>query len=128
MKEQKLTAELTPEEVSGFEAKAEEIAQTLVSKGISKVHAVVFIQPETLERIAAYVSEPNFDTKIRVMDKTATVGIYTAAKELMDATLIKEHSHPFTFGEGPECDDTKMGIVDFCLSRVKRLQNQIKKK
>lgn len=128
MKETKLTTQLTPEESTAYEAQAEEIAKTLTGKGISKVHAVVFIQPETLERIVGYVSEPSFETKIKVMDKSASAGIYTAANELRLATLLTEHSHPLTFGDGPECDDAKMGIVDFCLTRVKRLQNQLKKK
>lgn len=120
----KLPPELTKEEVEFYE----EHASSLRKNGISKVHAVVQIEPETLQRAVCYLNEPNYTTKIRVMDKAVTHGIYTAADELREACLIRDQSDPITYGESWESDRYKMGVTDYCLGLVTRLQNQFKKK
>ena len=116
---------LSDEETAAYQQKAEAIAK---EKAVSKVHPVVQIDPDTLERRVCYLSEPNYLTKIRVMDKATTLGIYTAADELREACLIKEHSDAITYGEAPECDRYKLGVTDYALTMVTRLQNQFKKK
>ncbi len=122
--EKKLEKNLTQEELDFYDKKAD----SLRANGVSKVHAVVQINPDTLERTVCYLNEPNYITKIRVMDKAITVGAYTAADELREACLLKEASDPITYGESAECDRYKMGVVDYCLTMVTRLQNQYKKK
>jgi hypothetical protein len=123
--EKKLTAELTDTELKSYADKADELA---IKKGVSKVFPVVQVNPDTFERAVCYLSEPNYSTKIRVMDKATSSGIYTAADELREAVILKEDSDSITFGDSPECDPYKMGVTDFCLGMINRYQNQFKKK
>lgn len=116
---------LSDEEISEYEAKAEALAK---QENVSKVHPVVQIDPETLSRHVCYLKEPNYSTKIRVMDKATTLGVYTAADEMREACLIRKASDPITYGDSPECDRYKMGVTDYALTMVTRLQNQFKKK
>ena len=125
MKKQILTAELTDAENKQYKETADALA---ASKGISKVHVVVQIDPDTLERKVCYLSEPNYQTKISVMDKAVTIGIYRAAEELREISVIKESSDAITFSDSSESDIYKLGIVDYCMGMVNRLQNQFKKK
>jgi hypothetical protein len=120
-----LTQELTDAELKNFDDKCEALAKEL---SVSKVHAVVQIDPDTLERAVCYLKEPNYLTKIRVMDKATTMGVYTAAEELREVSVVREHSDAITYSESPESDRYKLGIVDYCLGMVTRLQNQFKKK
>lgn len=116
---------LSDEEIADYAAVADSLAK---KEGVSKVHPVVQIDPETLNRHVCYLREPNYSTKIRVMDKATTLGVYTAADELRMGCLIKDASDPITYGESPECDRYKMGVTDYALTMVTRLQNQFKKK
>lgn len=116
---------LSDEERKEYADKAEALAR---QKAVSKVHPVVQIDPDSLERKVCYLSEPSYATKIRVMDKATTIGIYTAADELREACLIKEASDPITYGEAPECDRYKLGVTDYALTMVTRLQDMFKKK
>ena len=125
MKKQILTPELTDAEIKHYDEAAKAIA---VSKNISKVHVVVQIDPDTLERKACFLSEPNYQTKISVMDKAVTIGVYRAAEELREISVIKESSDAITYSDSPESDRYKLGVVDYCLGMVSRLQNQFKKK
>lgn len=125
MEEIKLTPELTEIEINDYQDKADSLAR---EKGVSKVHPVVQIDPETLERKVCYLSEPNYSTKLNVMDKALTVGPYMAGEELRQACVIKEASDAITYGDSPECDRYKLGVVDYAILMVKRLQNQFKKK
>ena len=122
--ETKQPPKLTEEEISYYDLESERIAKQV---GVSKVHPIVMIVPDTLERKVCYVKEPNFDTKIRVMDKSVTIGFYSAAEELRQSCIVKESSDPITYGDGPECVRFKMGVVEQCLLMVKRLENQFKK-
>lgn len=125
MKKEKLTAELTDAEIKHYDEAAKAIA---TSKNISKVHVVVQIDPDTLERKACFLSEPNYQTKISVMDKAANIGSYRAAEELREISVIKDSSDAITYSDSPESDVYKLGVVDYCLGMVSRLQNQFKKK
>lgn len=120
-----LPDELTAEETKTYQDKADELAK---KHEVSKVHPVVQIDKDTKERKVCYLKEPNYTTKIRVMDKVVQGGTYTAADELREAIVIKDASDPITYGESPECDAYKLGITDYCLTIVRRLSNQFKKK
>ena len=126
MKEKnKLTHELTEAENETYKQQAETLA---TREGVSKVHPVVQIDPQTLERKACYLKEPNYATKITVMDKAITVGVYKAADELREACLIRDASDAITYSDHPDSDRYKMGVTDYCMGMVTRLQNQFKKK
>lgn len=122
----KLTFELTDKELEQYDELAGQYCREI--SGCSKVHVVVQVDPDNFHRRACYLMEPNYLTKIRVMDKATTIGAYSAADELRVACTLKEKSHPLTYGEGPESDRYKLGIVDYCLGMVRRLENQFKKK
>lgn len=124
-KEHKLPAELTEAEHKHYQETANQIAAT---KNISKVHPVVLIDPDTLDRHVCYLSEPNYVTKISVMDKAVTIGIYRAAEELRELSVIRESSDAITYSDSPESDQYKLGVADYCLGMINRLQNQFKKK
>ena len=119
------TGILNESELQEYQDKADTLAR---EKNISKVHPIVQIDPETFERKVCYLSEPNYVTKLAVMDKALTVGPYVAGEELRQACVIKEASNPITYGDSPECDRYKLGVVDYAILMVKRLQNQFKKK
>ena len=119
------TGILSDVELKEYQAIADNLAKQL---SVSKVHVVVQIDPTNFDRKVCYLKEPNYTTKIRVMDKAATLGIYTAADELREVSIIKEHSDAITYSESPDSDMYKLGIVDYCLNMVARLQNQFKKK
>lgn len=121
----KLPEELTPAEEKEIDAKCEDLAK---KHNCSKVHAVVFIDKDTRVRTFCFLKEPNFPTKISVMDKMAAVGIYNAAEELREATVLKTESDAITYGDNPECDDFKMGVVQFCVKVIRMKENVYKKK
>ena len=123
--EVKLTSELTEDEVKFYSDNALAIAKKY---GFTDVHPVVQINPDTLERNVCYLQEPNYLTKLALMDKAVQLGPYMAGEELRQICTIKEESDSITYGEGPQCDRYKMGVIDYCLTMVKRLQNQFKKK
>lgn len=120
-----LRDKLTQEEIDLYDAKSETLAKEL---NISQVHAVVFIHPTTKERAVCYLSEPNFTTKLAIMDKSLMLGVYQAGEELSRICLLKEQSDPCTYSEHPSCDNYRMGVIEYCLSMVSRFQNQLKKK
>jgi hypothetical protein len=117
--------QLTEEESAMYAEKAEQLAKEL---NASKVHVVVQMKPDTFERAVCYLREPNYLTKVRVMDKAASLGVYTAAEELREMSVIKEHSDSLTYSDHYESDRYKIGILDYCLGMISRLQNQFKKK
>ena len=121
----KLPEALTPAEEKEIELKCEELAKKY---NCSKVHVVVFIDKDTRVRTYCFLKEPNFPTKISVMDKMAAIGIYNAAEELREATVLKTESDAITYGDNPECDDFKMGVVQFCVTMIRMKENAYKKK
>lgn len=125
MDNKELSIKLTEQEEAAYNQKAADLAKEI---GHSKVHAVVFVHPETRERSVAYLAEPNFSTKLAIMDKSLMLGVYQAGEELMRISMIKEASDQCMYSEHPQFDDYRMGVVDFCLTMVSRFQNQLKKK
>ena len=125
MSEEIKSPELTAEEIAAYDEKSAELAKKYQC---SKVHAVVFIDKETMERRACFLKEPNFPTKIAVMDKAQQVGIFVAGEELRQGIVLKEESDPVTYGDTPECDDYKMGVVTFCVGLINVKANAYKKK
>lgn len=122
---EKITEILTAKEIAVYDEKAHQLQKEL---NVSKVHVVVQVDPDTFERAVCYLKEPNYLTKIRVMDKATSLGVYTAAEELRELSVIKEHSDNITYSEHHQSDKYKMGVVDYCLGMINRLQNQFKKK
>ncbi len=119
------TTELTEDELKQYETKAAELAKT---HNVSKVHPVVQINPDTLERTVCYIKEPNYMTKVLLMDKAVTLGVFAAGEKMRNICIIKEASDPITYGDHANSDEYKMGVVDYCITLIKRLTNQFKKK
>lgn len=123
---QVLPPELTPEEVAEIEANSVELAKT---HQCGKVHAYVGIRSSHgNERVIAYIKEPNFQTKLGLMDKAAALGMHQAADELRQFCLLTEESHPLTKTEHPEGDPFKLGVVMKCLEIIEYSVNALKKK
>lgn len=120
-----LTVQLSEQESAAYVKRAAELAE---QHKCAKVHPVVFIHPQTKVRSVAYLMEPNFQTKLAIMDKSLMLGVYQAGEELMRLSIIKEASDECMYNEHPQYDDYRMGVVDFCLTMVGRFQNQLKKK
>ena len=116
-----LQTTLTPEEIISYESKATEIAK---ERGVPKVLPVVFIQPETLKRIVAYLRQPTFAEKLHAMDQALTIGAFISANNLMELLIIRDKSD----AETETNDEAKMGLVDYCMGLVTRYQNQFAKK
>jgi hypothetical protein len=105
------------------------IAATLALKhGVSKVHVVIQMVPGTWERKVCYLTEPNYHTKVSVLNKANQLGPWPAASELRESITIREASDAITYSESPESDAYKLGIDEYCMGMVSRLQNQYKKK
>lgn len=120
-----IPAEITDAEHSYYEEKAKSLATSL---NVSAVHPVVFTEPDTLKRSVCYLKEPVFLTKVAVLNKATMLGPWPAALELMEISIIKEASDAITFSESPESDRYRLGIGDYCMGMITRLQNQFKKK
>lgn len=122
---EKLPGELTDEE---FKFYNDECARLAIKHGVSKVHSVVSFDKETNKRRVCYLKEPNYDTKILIMDKAMTIGVYSAANSLRIACVLKEESDPITYGDSPECDSYKLAATDESLLMTNRVIDQFKKK
>lgn len=121
-----LSPVLSDDEIKQYADKAADLAKKY---GVSVVHPVVQIDKENgFKRAVCYLKEPNYVTKVRLMDKATSVGVYSAGEELREICLLKEDSDPITYSDSPESDAYKMGAVDFAISLIRRLQNQFKKK
>jgi hypothetical protein len=121
--------ELTPlseDEIAKYELEAERIQKA--NNLPTKVHVVVQINPQTNERVVCYLQEPNYATKLVLMDKAAMLGQWQAGEEMRSICVITSESNPLTYGESPECDPYKMGVTEYSFGLVKRYLNQYKKK
>lgn len=103
--------------------KAVELSETM---GI-KVHALVFLASEEEEPVIGYVKEPSRAVKLAVMDKSL-VGMYSAASEMLDVILLKEHSDPRISSERSEDDKYYLGATMAAYELVKVSINQADKK
>lgn len=120
-----LPAELTAEEVASYEAKCQELA---TKYNVPKVHVCVQFKPETNERVVSYIQEPNYPTKLHLMDKSGERGMHWAGEELRSICQLKEESDSLTYGDAYECDKYKLGVAQFCLGIITIALNQFKKK
>lgn len=107
--------------------KAEELTQEYKSKGVYRVNPIVFRDESTGEDIIGFFKEPSRMAKMAVMDK-ALMGGYSAAEEIVDSVLIKEHSDPRMYSESQEFDDIRMGVVMAVYNSIKFKSNLLKKK
>lgn len=121
----KLTTETkkTAEELAKI--KAEQLTAEYKEKGVFMVHPIVFRIND--EDIVGFVKEPSRMAKMAVLDK-AMIGGYSAAEEILDSVLIKEHSDPRMFSESQEFDAIHMGLVLAVYDLIKIKQNTLKKK
>lgn len=122
-----LTSKLSPEELENYNRIAGEIAKR---EGAIKVHPVVLMDPVTFERIVAYIKEPNYMTKVAVMNKMSLQGPFIASMDLVEACLLKTDSDPRTYSETEteEVHRAKLGVLNFCSELVKVLKDQYAKK
>ena len=125
-KEEKLPFELTESEKKIYADKCADLEKEL---NVPRVHCCVQLKQDGgHERIVSYISEPNYVTKIALMDKASAIGSMMAAEELRMLYQIKEHSHFLTFGETADCDFYKLGVTRFCQDIIIYATNQYKKK
>ena len=107
------------------EEKAAQLTAEYKEKGVYQIHPIVFKNGD--EEIVGFVKEPSRMAKMAVMDK-AMVGGYSAAEEILESILLKEHSDPRMFSESQEFDDIHMGLVVAVYNLIKIKTNTFKKK
>lgn len=90
--------------------KAVELTEEYKSKGVFKIHAIVFHDETTGEDIVGFVKEPSRAAKMAVMDK-AVMGAFSVVEEILDSILLKDQSDPRMFSESQEFDSIHMGLV-----------------
>jgi len=105
---------------------AGEKAEMLSHQLNTKVHALVF-KDEDDNFITGYIKEPSRQVKLAVLDKSV-MGGFSAASEMLDAILLKEHSDPRLGSERPEDDKIYLGAVMAAYDLVKFNVNMFKKK
>lgn len=123
--DQTLPVELTDLEKEAFEKKCLELQEKL---NVPKVHCCVQIKQDgSNERIVSYIQEPNYVTKLALMDKSI-MGGWMAAEELRMMHQLKDHSHSLTYGDAYECEVYKLGVTKFCQNLIVFATDQFKKK
>src|ERR1035437_5060556 len=120
-----LSKVLAPEEIAELESIAVELAKKY---NVPKVHLYIGVNPVTNERVVAYLKEPMFVQKIYIMDKVASVGMFSAANDLLEAVILKEESDPKTYEDYPANDDYRLGVVGTCVEIIEVVKNSYKKK
>lgn len=120
----KLPGTLTDEERAAIDEKVAKLEEQLQVK----VHPVVFIHPTTMERKIGYVQEPNYATKVAMMDKCMMIGPMAAGEDLREFCLIKDASDPMLYANVQAADEYKLGVADFCMGLVSLFKDQFKKK
>lgn len=104
--------------------KAAEIGELLKTK----VHPIVFKDPDTGKDIVGYLKEPSRLQKIAVMDKMYMSGAMSAASELYEVILLREYSDPRLYSENPEDDSVVLGGLQAASDLIKFLVNQFSSK
>lgn len=107
--------------------KAAQLTEEYKAKGVFKVNPIVFKDEDSGEDIIGFFKEPSRMAKMAVMDK-AVMGAYSAAEEVVDSVLIKEHSDPRMYSESQEFDAIRMGVVMAIYNSIKFKPNLLKKK
>lgn len=105
------------------QTKADELSVQLTVK----VHPIVFQEDETGPLIIGFIKEPSRMVKLAVLDKSV-MGGFSAAAEMLDTVLIKEHSDPRIYSERSEDDKIYLGAVMAAYDLVKFSVNTLKKK
>lgn len=128
MNKEPLSPELSQEELQQFQEKCDELAK---QHNVGQVHCCVQIRREdgSNERIVSYIKEPNYMTKLALMDKAAQLNaVMMASEELRLLCQIKEESHPLTYSENWQADKYKLGVTKFCAEIIELAQNEYTKK
>lgn len=102
-------------------------AAELTAQYGTKVHALVFIGKDVEDRVIGFMKEPPRAVKLRVLDK-GLVSPVSAASEVVDAYLIKEHSDARIYSEDVENDSYYIGATMEAYKLVTMSVNQFKKK
>ena len=110
-------------EQTNYHEKANELTASL---GV-KVHPIFFKESEDSPEIVGYIKEPSRMVKLAVLDKSV-MGGFSAASEMLEAILIKEHSDPRIYSEKNEDDKIYLGAVMAAYDLVKFSVNTLKKK
>jgi hypothetical protein len=92
-----------------------------------KVHPLVFKDEATGQDIIGFIKEPSRQVKYAVLDKSMQ-GAFSAASEMLEAILIKEHSDPRIYSERAEDDQFNLGASMAAFQLVKLSANVAKKK
>lgn len=92
-----------------------------------KVHAIVFQESEGSEEVVGFIKEPSRMVKLAVLDKSV-MGGFSAASEMLESVLLKEHSDPRIYSEKSEDDKIYLGAVMAAYDLVKFSVNTLKKK
>lgn len=103
--------------------KADELTTSL---GI-KVHAIVFQESQDSTEVVGFIKEPSRMLKLAVLDKSV-MGSFSAASEMLESVLLKEHSDPRIYSERSEDDKIYLGAVMAAYDLVKFSVNTLKKK
>ncbi len=111
---------MTNEEI---QAKADELS----TREGCKVHPLVFMTEDNIEKVVGFIKEPPRQVKLRVMDKGLTSPA-TAASEVVEAFLVKDASDPKIWDEKPENDKFYLGAVMEAYNMISMAVNQFKKK
>lgn len=106
---------------------ANEKAKQLSEELKTTVHPIVFKDEESGADIIGFLKEPSRLQKLAVLDKSV-MGSFSAAGELLEAILLKEHSDPRIYSERAEDDKIYMGAVMACYNLIKFSANLAKKK
>jgi GH43 family beta-xylosidase len=106
---------------------AEKKAEELTAQFGVKVHPILFKDPETDQDILGFIKEPSRMVKLAMLDKSM-IGSFSAASEVLESILIKEHSDPRIYSEKPEDDRFYLGAVMAAYDRVRFSVNILKKK
>lgn len=123
----KLTNEQLKEKLDAEKKAATEKAETLSNQMGVKVHPIIFVDDASDDILIGFISEPNRITKTRVLDKGLTSPA-TAAAELLEAILLKEHSDRRIYEERPENDKFYHGAAMAAYDLVSIAVNQSEKK
>jgi hypothetical protein len=98
-----------------------------VERGV-EVHPLAFYDNDNPDRlIIGFIEEPRRMVKIALMNKSP-VYPFSAACEMYDVIVIKEHSDPRLWSEDPKFDSLYMGAANEAYNLVKMKLNLIDKK
>lgn len=116
-------AEKLEEVKKAAQVRADELTQSM---GI-KVHPLVFMTQDESEPVVGFVKEPSRAVKLAVLDK-AMIGGFSAANQMLDVILLKEHSDSRIYSESPEHDKFNLGATNAAYELVNLSVNMIDKK